>query len=408
MKIAVNAGYGPSLYNFRAPLIASLIDAGVEVVAVAPDDTGDVRRRVEALGARYVAVPLRRAGTGILSDLAYYRALVGILGAEKPDIVLSYTIKPSIYGTLAAFKCGVGRRYAMLTGLGYAFTGGSGLRRKVVHAIAKFLIKTSYKRANGLFLQNPDDETELRALNALPENLPVHIVAGSGVDLAYYREEPLPPRGEGVQVVFLLIARLIRDKGICEFIDALRLLKSKYNVHGVLVAPPDPNPTAIPVAKARAWQREGTIDYVEGTDDVRPYLKACHVYVLPSFYREGTPRTVLEALATGRPVITTDAPGCRETVKLTPEGLKANAQGADVLEGENGFLVWPRSSHAVASAMERFLTDRSLVARMAAKSLELARTKYDVRFVNRAMLDVMLPKNPTLKQLQTRIQLPSS
>jgi glycosyltransferase involved in cell wall biosynthesis len=392
MKILINAGYGPSLCNFRAPLIRAMIGAGAEVVAVAPEDTSDVRERVEALGARYVAVPLKRASTGILSDMAYLRALYDVMGKEKPDVVFSYTIKPVIYGTLAARMRRVPRKYAMLTGLGYVFTGEGGFGKKLVRSIVKFLLRFSLGHADGVFFQNPDDVEDLRKIGCLPKNLPVHIVAGSGVDLAHYREAPLPPIDGGAPVTFLLVARLLRDKGICEFVEALRALKAKYGaaVKGVLVAPPDPNPAAIPVEQARQWQREGLLDYIEGADDVRPYLAACHVYVLPS-YREGTPRTVLEALATGRAIITSDAPGCRETVPLTCEGLRQKQQACAVMEGENGFLVRPRDASAVAEAMEKFILDRSLVSRMREKSLELARKKYDVNLVNKAMLDVLLP-----------------
>jgi glycosyltransferase involved in cell wall biosynthesis len=226
------------------------------------------------------------------------------------------------------------------------------------------------RRAEAVIVFNPDDGNELKTRGIVRPGQPMIEVAGSGIDLSYYAKAPLPSGPP----VFLLIARLLRQKGLLEYVEAARRLRAKHpGVRVQLLGPLDPNPSGIARAELDAWVREGAIEYLGETRDVRPYLAASIVYVLPSYYREGIPRTVLEAMATGRAIITTDAPGCRETV--TP--------------GENGFLVPVRDPAALASAMERFVIDRSLAARMGSQSREMAEARFDVHRVNQTLLMTM-------------------
>jgi|FLYL01.1.fsa_nt_gi glycosyltransferase involved in cell wall biosynthesis len=373
MKVAILGGYAPSLINFRGPLIRAMLASGHEVVAMAParDGRGEVARAVaeelRAWGVRFRAVPLRRAGMNPLRDAVALSALVRAFRAERPDALLAYTIKPVIYGSLAARAVGVEGIYSIVTGLGYAFGDGS-LRQRALGGVVRQLYRWGLRVNRRVFFQNPDDlalfrnEGLVRAGQAL-------LVNGSGVDLAHYALAPLPSG----PVRFLLIARLLADKGILEYVEAARVLKGRYpQLAFDLVGPLDPNPMAISLAQVRAWEREGVVRYLGEAKDVRPHLARCTVYVLPS-YREGTPRTVLEAMAMGRPVVTTDAPGCRETV----------------LDGVNGFLVPVGDARALARALERFVLEPGLVARMGAESRRIAEEKFDVHKVNAVILGAM-------------------
>jgi glycosyltransferase involved in cell wall biosynthesis len=216
--------------------------------------------------------------------------------------------------------------------------------------------------------QNPDDRNLFVASGLVPSTLPVTLINGSGVDLAAYSPCPLPD-----EPVFLLIARLLADKGLREYQRAARRLKARYpRARFLLAGDLDPNPLSISAEELAKWRADGAIEYLGRLEDVRPAYAAALVYVLPS-YREGTPRTVLEAMAMGRPIVTTDAPGCRETV----------------VDGVNGFLVPVRDDAALETALERFILDPSLADRMGRESLAIAREKYDVHKVNAVIMAAM-------------------
>jgi glycosyltransferase involved in cell wall biosynthesis len=284
----------------------------------------------------------------------------------RPTATLPYTVKPVVYGTLAAWFAGVPHRFALVTGLGYAFTGD---RQKTVAKIIGFLYRAALGRAHKVFFQNPDDEQHFRALGILPARIASVVVNGSGVDLDVYRFHPLPDS----QPVFLMIGRLLGDKGVREYVEAAHRVKASFpHARFQLVGWIDENPNAVSQAELDAWVGSGDIEFLGKLADVRPAIQASSIYVLPS-YREGTPRTVLEAMAMGRPVITTDAPGCRETV----------------VDGDNGYLVPVQSVDALERAMRRFIDDPTLAARMGSRSRAITETKYDVRKVNQAMLGEM-------------------
>lgn len=365
--VLVLGGYAESLLNFRGPLLSALVGAGHRVIAAAPEDDARVVAGLSALGITYRQVPLSRTGLNPLRDLRSLRALRRLVREERPDVVLAYTIKPVIYGLIAARLVGVRRRHALITGLGYAFTG-DGVRQRLVRWVACRLYRLALAGAETVFFQNPDDLACFRALG-LVQARQAALVAGSGVDLAQF--SPAPPVTGPIR--FLLIARLLADKGIREFIAAARLVRARYPQAGFqLVGPRDPNPAAISDVEIADWQREGIVDYRGACADVRPFIAEASVYVLPS-YREGTPRTVLEAMAMARPIITTDAPGCRETVR----------------EGVNGFLVPVADAQALAQAMIRFIVDPSLITTMGAQSRAMAEERFDVHLVNRVMLERM-------------------
>jgi glycosyltransferase involved in cell wall biosynthesis len=367
--VVIVAGYGDSLVGFRGDLIRELRARGYSVLALAPELSAESKKWLKDAGVEYVESPLSRTGMNPVEDLQYLTWLWKQLHERSPEILMAYTIKAVIYGLIASSLAGVPRRYALVTGLGYAFSG-SGVARGLLSRVAKGLYALALRQAHGVFFQNPDDREMFLEAGLLPTRIPSHVVNGSGVDVARYAFTPQP---EG-RLAFLLIARLLGDKGVREYVSAARLLKQRgHDVTVRLVGWIDKGPDAIEQRELDSWIAEGIIEYLGKVADVRPAIAASSVYVLPS-YREGTPRTVLEAMAMGRPIITTDAPGCRETV----------------VHGDNGFLVPVRSVPELAQAMERFIEDPALTLRMGRRSREIAETKYDVRQVNAQMLRAML------------------
>lgn len=365
MKILVLASLAYSLVNFRRDLLIAMTKAGHEVIACAPEEDAAVIADLKSLGIAYRPVPMARAGRNPFADLATLSAYIRLMRSERPDTVLAYTQKPIIYGGIAARIAGISRFFAMVSGLGYAFTNN----RRVLRFVVSALYRLGVGRASAIFVFNGDDRGEMLRNGIVREDQCVVQIPGSGIDTARFQNTPVP---EGTPV-FLLIARLLRDKGLFEYVEAARQVKrlhpeAKFRILGPL----DPNPTAISRDEVDRRVEEGIIEYLGETRDVRPHLQAATVYVLPS-YREGLPRTVLEAMATGRAIITTDAPGCREPVS----------------EGVNGFIVPVRNPAALADAMMRFVKEPALAGSMGKASRRLAEEIYDVHKVNALLLKSM-------------------
>lgn len=371
MRIVIVASKAQSLMNFRGRLIEDLLALGHEVHAVAPDVFEDKTTHAW-LGQRDVrchVAALSRTGISPRADLRTLKEFVRIFRQVRPDLVFSYTIKPVIWGTLAAWIARVPERVALITGLGYAFVGEAKGKRAVVRFIASRLYSTALKHATLVFFQNPDDLADFKRWRVLPAQKQVEIVNGSGVDTDAYEVTPMP---EG-PVKFLMIARLLRDKGIREYLAAARIVRrTRPDVEFHLVGGADPSPDGISEQEVAKWHMAGEVIWHGQISDVRDSIAQAHVFVLPS-YREGTPRTVLEAMSMGRPVITTNAPGCRQTVVC----------------GFNGFLVPVMDSAALAEAMENFLTDPSMIEPMGTNGRRMAEDVFDVRLVNTAMLTAM-------------------
>jgi glycosyltransferase involved in cell wall biosynthesis len=370
VNILLIAGLADSLINFRGPLIAALQAKGLDVHVAAPDlpANSTVRLQLQAMGLTVHQVPMLRTGTNPLADLRTAWALWRLMGQIAPGMVLGYTIKPVIYGTLAAWLAGVPQRFALITGLGYAFQGGG--QRSRLQALVQRLYGLALARAQRVFFQNPDDLALFQKRGILQPHTPVCVVNGSGVDVASFAVKPLPEAALAGAVRFLFIGRLLGDKGVREYAQAARLLKRSHpQVQCALVGWIDSNPNAISQAELDGWVADGSIEFFGRLADVRPAIEACSVYVLPS-YREGTPRTVLEAMAMGRAIVTTDAPGCRETV----------------VHGDNGFLVPVQDAEALAQAMRRFIEEPDLQTSMGARARQMAEDKYDVHKVNAVML----------------------
>lgn len=370
------AGFPDSLLTFRGPLLDALLARGLTVHVAAPDlpAGSDLHRRLLARGLVAHEIPLRRAGMNPLADLRLLLCLWRLLRRIRPDAVLAYTIKPVIYGSLAAWLARTPRRFALITGLGYAFRNSGAANGELnpggwLRSLAQGLYRLALRRVDKTFFQNPDDEALFRRLGVLTPRAISVVVNGSGVDLTEYAVAPMP-----VTPHFLLIARLLGDKGVREYAEAARRIRRQHpQARFSLVGWIDDSPDAIAQRELDAWVAEGALEFLGRLADVRPAIAAASVYVLPSYYPEGTPRTVLEAMAMGRAIITTDAPGCRETV----------------VDGDNGLLIPVRSVLALADAMARFITEPGLAERMGRRSRQIAEEKYDVRKVNAAMLREM-------------------
>ncbi|MDM7325324.1 MAG: glycosyltransferase family 4 protein [Thermus sp.] len=313
--------------------------------------------------------PMNRTGINPIQDLGTIFTLLWTFVFQRPDIVLTFQPKPNAYGILAAALAGVPRRFAVVEGLGFAFTPGEeSLKKRLVRASLRTLYKLSLSLAHKVFFLNPDDLSEFVAQGLVAREKAV-LLGGIGVPL-----EEWPPAPAHLEpLTFTLIARLLREKGVREFAMAARRVKAEYpQTRFLLIGPLDTNPGAITEGEVRAWVEEGILEWIPWAEDVRPYLRESSVYVLPS-YREGVPRSTQEAMAMARPVITTDAPGCRETV----------------VDGVNGFLVPPRDVEALVEAIKRFIREPSLVVRMGMESRRLAEERFDAQKINARLLREM-------------------
>ena len=359
--------FAQSLINFRGPLLKKMAENGHEVLACAPDASLDIQKKLKALGVAYRNIPIDRTGLNPVRDIYTICRLISLFREVRPDMALGYTIKPVIYGSLAGRIVGVPNIFSMITGLGYAFSEGD-LKKRLVGTIVQLLYRLAIRVNRRVFFQNPDDRDLFVKLGLLRDFEQAALTNGSGVDVDFY--QPMPFQKE---VSFLLIARLIKDKGVLEYAQAARIVKARRSqTRFRLVGWIDEGPQGISSADLDSWIKEGIIEYLGRLDDVRPAIADASVYVLPS-YHEGTPRTVLEAMSMGRPVITTNAPGCRETVQ----------------DGENGFLVPVRNAEALAECMEHFIEHPEMIAHMGKKSRQIAVEKYDVHKVNKVILETM-------------------
>tara|TARA_B100000963_G_C22463002_1_gene596548 strand:+ start:58 stop:933 length:876 start_codon:yes stop_codon:yes gene_type:complete len=280
----------------------------------------------------------------------------------KPNYFLGYTHKPVIYGNLAAWMAGVNKQFALITGLGYTFQS----QILWLNHLLQFLYRISMRRVEKVFFQNPDDETLFQNLGIIKTSDQKSVVVnGSGVDLKKFNIASFPKK-----IQFLLIARLLGDKGVREYFKAAKAVRKNHpDIKFGLVGWIDNHPDAISKKELDDSIDAGDIFFYGRMDDVKPAISESSVYVLPS-YREGTPRTVLEAMAMGRPIITTDAPGCKETVK----------------DGINGYIVKVKSSQALVEAMLCFIEQPELIESMGNSSRKIAEEKYDVDKVNKHMM----------------------
>ncbi|MFM0138614.1 glycosyltransferase family 4 protein [Caballeronia grimmiae] len=330
LRIALVCNTAWAIYTYRRGVLRMLTERGAEVTIIAPRD-----RTFEPLiemGCRCVELPVASKGTDPRQDLKTMIALYREYRATRPHLVFHYTIKPNIYGSLAAMLARV-PSIAVTTGLGYVF-----IQKSRTAQIAKRLYRFAFRFPREVWFLNRDDHQAFVDENLLAHPDRARRLHGEGVDLDDFALAPLPRRED---FVFILIGRLLWDKGVAEYVEAARRLRRRYpHARFQLLGPVGvDNPSAISRTDVEAWEHENIVEYLGEANDVRPLVAAADCVVLPS-YREGVPRTLMEASAMGRPIVATDVPGCREVVE----------------HGVNGFLCEVKSADSLAEQLERMLT----------------------------------------------------
>ena len=366
LKIILVGVLPSSLTNFRGELIKKYVSTGFPVETYCSGATSEDIEKVRLLGAECYNYSVARNGLNPLKDFSTLYQLTNVTRESVQKKVLAYTIKPIIWGGIASRFSSNTSFYALVTGLGYAFQPGGKLKL-VLMVLVRSLYRSALKSSHAVIFQNRDNMKIFIDERIVPKEK-CFLVNGSGVDLSHYKTSPLPSKAH-----FLLIARLLGDKGIREYVKAANLVKQKYPYAVFeLVGPEDPSPDGIKLGEVDKWVESGAIEYSGATADVRPFIENCSIYVLPS-YHEGMPRTVLEAMAMGRPILTTDVPGCRETV----------------VNGENGWLVEKANVEQLAERMIWFIENQDKWSLMGEKSHTMANEKFDVHKVNAEILKIM-------------------
>lgn len=351
--IAINTAW--NIYNFRSGIIRHLISKGHEVVAIAPRD--EYVERLEEMGCRFRDLPMSGSGVNPFSDLLLLWRIRRILKQEKADVLLTYTIKPNVYGAIAGRLLNI-PIICNVSGLGTTFVWNT-----LVSKIAIFLYNISVKRASHVFFQNPEDlELFLSKIPVPKEN--VGLLKGSGINLESFSAAPKTP---GLTPIFLMIGRLLVEKGAYEFAAAAKIVKETYpQAQFWMLGKWDPlDKRAVKQEDLKRWQKEGIIEYKGTTDDIKSFIKEADVVVLPS-YREGAPRTLIEAGAMSRALIATDVPGCRHVVA----------------DNVNGYLCEAKSGKHLAEAIKKYLAleDEQKIA-LANSSRAYMESNYDEKKV---------------------------
>lgn len=366
MKILIVSPKNKTVFNFRGDLIKDMIARGHQVFVTGPnrDFMDDILR----LGIEeFIEIPLVKDNTNFLGDLKYLKQLKVVMKRVRPDMVFSYTIKPVVYGSMAASSVGVPHIYAMVTGLGRVYASG-GLKATALRMVTKFLYKRAFKVCDRVIFQNGDDIRELVEQGYLPLEKTAK-VNGSGVNMQRFQASALPD-----VPTFLMVSRVIREKGVLEFCQASRMLKNDFpQARCILLGGFDTSLGALKREDIQPFIDDGSIEFPGEVKDPVSFYKDCSVFVLPSYYREGLPRTILEAMASGRAIITTDWPGCREPVE----------------DGVNGYIVPVKDAQCVAQKMYALASNKELLKEMADASYTICQTRYEVGIVNAEMRAIM-------------------
>ena len=355
-----------AVVGFRGDLLCDIREQGYEVVVAVPEDTCVQFFKDNNIGVRLTG--LKKNAISVFNSIAYYRNLKKIMREEKPDIVMSFTIKPVIFGSMAAKKAGVENIYSLICGLGLLFSSNR-VDIRVLRFVGGLLYRRVLKYNKKVIFQNRDDIEEF-VKRKYVKRTQCELVDGSGVNLKKFHRNEIP-KGP---VSFIMVSRILREKGVMEYFEAAKIVKEKYpESKFVYVGAIDKNKNAINLATLKPYIEAKIVDYIPETNEVEKYVAKCSVFVLPSYYREGIPRTLLEATAMGRPILTTNTPGCRETV----------------VEGKNGFFVEPRSSSDLAKKMIWMIQNRSELQKMGDVSYAFCLKKFTINKVNDDMMRIM-------------------
>ena len=356
-KIIIVLNTAWNLINFRAGLIRGLLAEGFTVIAVAPDDKYSAQ--LSSMGCQFIALPMSNQGKNPAQDFLLIWRLFFLLRRERPDVLLAYTVKPNIYASLAAATLGI-PTINNIAGLGTVFVRNTWLTK-----IVKFLYRLSLSRSKKVFFQNVDDMLQFKS-NGLVQNVDIERLPGSGVDLDRFSVQDLPSASD--EAKFLLVARMLWEKGVGDYVNAARIIKKKYpNIKFYLLGFLDSkNSKAISKSQIDEWVNEDLVEYLGVSDDVRAEISSVDCVVLPSFYREGVPRTLLEAAAMGRPIITADSVGCRDAIE----------------DGITGFLCKQKSPVNLAEKMERIISlSRDERIKMGQNGRKKVKLEFDERIV---------------------------
>lgn len=374
MKIIIIGTTASSLYIFRKDLILSVLARGYTVYAFTSDNDEAELAKIAQLGAIPTHYELSRGGLNPYKDLSNTISLYQQIKKIQPDIVLSYFIKPVIYGTLAAKLAKVPKKIAMIEGLGFAFTEqpeGYSKKAKIVQRVQVALFKLALPLADKVIFLNPDDPIDLLKSHHIGVKK-IEVLGGIGLNPKDY---PYRPVNFESRIRFLFIARLIREKGIFDFVEAAKIVKKTYPnaIFTVLGGIDEHAHGAMTKFQLDELIQSNIIEYPGRVNNVSKWLANSHVFVLPSYYREGVPRSTQEAMAVGRAVITTDVPGCRETV----------------IDGKNGFIVPKWNPQALAEKMVHFIENPEQIQAMGEESYKIAQEKFDARKVNERLLKIL-------------------
>ena len=365
MKIVVVSPKNKTLFNFRGDLIKEMIKEGHEVLAIGPNQ--DYIEDVLNLGVKFQEIPFSKDNTSVVNDLKYFFNLKKILKKEKPDVVFSYNIKPVIYGSLAAYFSGVNKIYAMIAGAGRVY-GENSFKIKVIRIITGILYKLAFKCCDKVIFQNKDDLKEFVVREYLPLNKTNH-VGGSGVNMKKFKRINLPK-----EPIFIMISRIIKEKGVLEYLEAAKEVNKIHpEARFILLGGYDKSLGAINSQELSSYIENDYVKYLGEVKSVISILEKARIFVLPTYYREGLPRTILEAMSMGKPIITTNWNGCRDAVK----------------NGVNGLLVEPKNINDLVKKMNYMIENPKEVEKMSENSYSICKNKYDVKIINDIMINIM-------------------
>lgn len=366
MKILVISPKNKTVFNFRGDLIKDMISNGNKVYVTGPDR--EFVNDIMSLGvSEFIEIPLIKDNTSIAGDFLYLKNLRKTMKRIEPDLVFEYTIKPVIYGSLAAKSCGIKKIYPMVTGLGRVYASES-LKTKIVRKIAKTLYQIAFKGCDKVIFQNGDDVREFVDGHYLPASKCV-IVNGSGVNMDRFYRSDIPEKP-----VFLMVSRIIKEKGVLDFARAARAVKKKVpKARFIVLGGYDNSIGALNETDIKEYIDDGSIELPGEVKDPISFYSRSSVFVLPSYYREGLPRTILEGMACGRPIITTDWTGCREPV----------------VNEVNGYLVPIKNPKELSKKMYRLAVDRDKVLEMSDAAYKICQEKYEVSIINQQMRNIM-------------------
>ncbi len=365
MKIMVISPKNKTVFNFRGDLIKAFIKKGYEVVVTGPNT--DFLEDIETLGASFVEVPFVKDNVGIIGDLKYCKMLCDVIKKENPDKIFSYTIKPVIYGSIAGGLCSVKEIYPMMTGLGRVY-GTDGIKSKILRLITGTLYKIAFRYCKKVIFQNWDDMELFVKLKYLPK-AKCEKIDGSGVNMERFTFSELPE-----EKTFLMISRIIKEKGVFEFCEAAEIVKEKHpDARFVILGGYDSSIGAVGPEELKPYTDKGIIEIPGEVKDVAPILAGCYSFVLPTYYREGIPRTILEAMACGKPILTTDWVGTREAVD----------------NGVNGYLVPIKDGKTLAEKMLDLIDNPEMAQEMGRQSHRICTEKFEVGIINEKMLKMI-------------------